>query len=1186
MRWLVGLTLAAGLLLVATVVVLWLAADSRFVHEIVRRRVVAALAGALDGEVSVARTSGHLGRSLVLEDVRVAVGGRTVARVARVAADYDASALLSGRIRVERLLADGLRLRAVHDADGWRLPVLREEEPERDSGGGLPLDIERVEVRDGRAAVALLDAQPVRRFAATALTAEGSIAVRPQRTEIRIASLGATPRGIDVSPLRATATLLFSEDGAFEVRSLDVTTARSRLSGSARFAHDQTVAAHLVTTPLAARELRALVPELDVHTDVRLATHATGAWSDLALALRLDLGRAGAVTGMARLDLQATPIRHALVARLTALDPGGAISGLPRARLDGRVRTAGTGFGRATPIAYELKLGSSEVDGQHVRSLRVAGRGSAGLHRARGRIGIAAGDVAWRARVHLPALAYRVRTRLAVDHPEVFAPGLTGWVAARARLRGRGLDAPERRAALDVVLDGAELRGLRLTGGTLAARLAQETVTIARAEVAGPGTRLAAAGSIDLTRRSTRLTLDGTSDLRAMAVSAGTSGTGIVLLRGSVSGPFDALAVQASADAGGLAYGTVTAREGHAVVDLSGVGGSRAGGTARLDVRGLQLGTRAPMLVNAGADWRRTTGTDRVKLDASARRDDGAAADLSLTLAHAGAHTTGELRDLRVQPVDEPPWRLVRPATFRLDDGITVDGLALAAGEQRAALAGHIAAAGTNAASLTLTRVSLAPLCTLARRRPCDGALSGQATLAGTAASPRLDADFSATDVAVDKVAYGALTLGARYAERDAAVRVTLRHPKAGELLLDGHVPVDLAWAGERRRLDDAPLALTLSASELDLTLLATLAPDTVRRVSGRARVSLRITGPRSNPRAEGTIEVDAERIELVAAGVPYESVRVRLEARGSTLHVVEMSATSGKGTLTGAGDLAIAASGATVALRLQFADFFAVRRQAFEGDVSGELEIGGSLAAPDIRGTIQVVRALIRPAALPASGLNLSPDPTITVVKAAPAAEPPPPPPPPGVGDRLRLGIDIEIARNALIRRDDAHIELGGELRVEKEPFAPVRLKGRIRLLRGWYAFQGRRFDIDEGTVSFHGEAPPQPTLNVTASHRTELYLVTVHIEGSGDKPTLTLSSDPPLEQADILAVLLFGTPAGQLGSSQAAGLQDKALDLAAGYVMPGLRSSVMNTLGLDALDVRMPGDETTPGRCASVAT
>ncbi len=1176
-RWLVWLSIAAGLLVAAVALVVWLAADSRFVHEIVRNRILAALAGAVEGEVSLARTSGHLGRTLVLEDLRARVDGRTVLRIPRLTVDYAPLALLDGRIHVARLIADGLRVRAVRDATGWRLPKFR-----AGKGGdrGLPMDIDRVEVRDGRAAVALLDARPVRRFGATALAAEAGIALRSRRTEVRIASLRCTPRGIDLTRLQGTASLVFTDDGGFDVRGLDVATTRSRITGSGHLARDRTIDARLVTTPLAAREVRALVPELALRTDVRLATHARGPWSDVALAVRMDLGRAGALTGSGRLDLAATPPRHALRARFTGLDPGAAMEGLLPARLDGRAQVAGTGFKRDAPITYELKLGPSEVDGQRFRMVRVLGRGREGVHRARGRVGVAAGDAAWRARVDLASLAYHARARFALDHPEVLAPGLPGWVAARARLRGQGLTAPERRAVLRATLDGASLRGVRLTEGALEARLSGDNVELDHADVAAPGIRIALAGTVDLTRPAADLTLEGSADLRAMAVTAGKAGTGVVLIRGSMRGPFDALAVNATADGGGLAYATVTMREAHAVVDLSGVGGADGGGTTRVDLTGLQLGTRPPMLVNTGLDWRRKTGADRITLDASARRDDGAAGDLSLTLAHAASRTTGQLRDLHVKPVDDPAWRLVRPANFTLDDGVTIDELTVAAGEQRGTLAGHLATRTANDASLTLTRLSLEPLCLLAARRSCAGVLSGRAALTGTAVSPRLEASFSATGVHVDTVEYGQLDFETRYAERDAVVRAALRHPEAGELLLDGHVPVDLAWAGERRRLDDAPLDLTLSASQLDLTLLATLAPETLRRSSGRASVSVRITGPRRGPRADGTIAIDAERIELVAAGVPYEHVRVRLEARGTSLHVAELSAVSGDGTLTGEGDIALAAAGTTaVALRLRLEDFFAVRRQALEAAVSGELEMGGALGAPDIRGRIQVVRAIVRPAALPASGLNLDPDPTIKVVKAPPAAEPPPPPPPPGVGDRLRLAIDIEIARNAVVRRNDANIELRGELRVEKEPFAPLRLTGRIRLLRGWYAFQGRRFDITEGTIVFTGAAPPQPVFNVTASHRADFYTISVHVEGSGDRPTLTFSSEPPLEQADILAVLLFGKPVAQLGTGQAAGLQDKALDLAAGYVMPELRTSVMNTLGLDALDVQLPPDESNPG-------
>jgi translocation and assembly module TamB len=142
------------------------------------------------------------------------------------------------------------------------------------------------------------------------------------------------------------------------------------------------------------------------------------------------------------------------------------------------------------------------------------------------------------------------------------------------------------------------------------------------------------------------------------------------------------------------------------------------------------------------------------------------------------------------------------------------------------------------------------------------------------------------------------------------------------------------------------------------------------------------------------------------------------------------------------------------------------------------------------------------------------------------------------------------------------------------------VVVTGRILLLRGWYAFQGRRFEVDSGTITFTGATPPAPTFDVTAIYKTRLYRIESHIEGTGEKPRLTLSSDPPLEQADILAVILFGKPTHELGKGQSTDLQRQALGLATGYVMPELRTSVMNTLGLDALDVELPKGSEEPGR------
>ena len=173
-----------------------------------------------------------------------------------------------------------------------------------------------------------------------------------------------------------------------------------------------------------------------------------------------------------------------------------------------------------------------------------------------------------------------------------------------------------------------------------------------------------------------------------------------------------------------------------------------------------------------------------------------------------------------------------------------------------------------------------------------------------------------------------------------------------------------------------------------------------------------------------------------------------------------------------------------------------------------------------------------------------------------------------------------IRIAHDASVRRSDANIALGGELALAKAPGEPPHVTGQVRLLHGWFEFQGRHFEIKEGTITLGGGTPPKPVFDVTAGYRTPVYRITVHITGSADKPNLVFTSDPPLEQADILSVILFGKPAHELGRGQSVALQQQALQIATGYVVPELRNSVMNVLGVDTLEVAFPDRTEAPGQ------
>ena len=64
------------------------------------------------------------------------------------------------------------------------------------------------------------------------------------------------------------------------------------------------------------------------------------------------------------------------------------------------------------------------------------------------------------------------------------------------------------------------------------------------------------------------------------------------------------------------------------------------------------------------------------------------------------------------------------------------------------------------------------------------------------------------------------------------------------------------------------------------------------------------------------------------------------------------------------------------------------------------------------------------------------------------------------------------------------------------------------------------------------------------------------VNLRGTLDKPEMVLSSTPPLEQADMLSLIVFNQPINQLGEGQQVSLAQRAQQLATGVVASQARA------------------------------
>jgi translocation and assembly module TamB len=138
---------------------------------------------------------------------------------------------------------------------------------------------------------------------------------------------------------------------------------------------------------------------------------------------------------------------------------------------------------------------------------------------------------------------------------------------------------------------------------------------------------------------------------------------------------------------------------------------------------------------------------------------------------------------------------------------------------------------------------------------------------------------------------------------------------------------------------------------------------------------------------------------------------------------------------------------------------------------------------------------------------------------------------------------------------------------------------------VRGQYVYYGRAFQIEEGRVTFLGHSPPNPRLDVKALYLAEESgtRVLLHAHGSIRDPRLDLSSEPPLSQQDVLAVLLFGAPLDQAGGGDGPG-QEAAVEVLSGYLIKELRDTrLFRKLDIDVFRVRQTaagGNELTVGR------
>jgi translocation and assembly module TamB len=582
----------------------------------------------------------------------------------------------------------------------------------------------------------------------------------------------------------------------------------------------------------------------------------------------------------------------------------------------------------------------------------------------------------------------------------------------------------------------------------------------------------------------TQLTLDG--PIRAL------SGSGWVeLTHGTAFGePVERMRAQ-----GTLASQTVTI--GSAVVNVAG-GAIQGKGSVHLDTRqftleshgsGIDL-SRVAVLAQHGVQ---TAGKLGFNVNGSGTLDD----------PHLDASAV--FGDLAVNGQPMGPLQLTAHAadhTATYDAATSVDAASLKL-HGRTALTGDY----DTHAQLDLSQFNIGALLAMAHIQRLNGesALAGTVTLDG----PLERLDELHGDARLQNLA---VTVAGVHLKSDTGLHASLAnsHVTLDPLHITGE-DTDLRAQGTLALRGQQQLDFAASGS-INLKLGQMLDSDLT--ASGTTTFQVEGHGPMRSPGLRGRIDFQDGSLALEDVPNGLSQLHGTLEFNQDRLEVRSLTAVSGGGQLSVSGYLTYQ-RGLYADLRVT-GKGIRIRYPTGVSSLSdGTFHLQGVQNNLLLTGNVLITR------------FSVSPDLDIAALAAqANAVQPVVSPDAPS--NHIRL--DVHITSSPQLNFQNSVAKLAGDvdLRLRGTVASPT-LLGSVQITEGNALIAGTRYELQRGTVSFSNPVRIEPSIDLSATAHVSDYDITLGLHGTPSKMSVSYRSDPPLPEADVVALLALGRSSNQ---------------------------------------------------------
>jgi translocation and assembly module TamB len=386
-----------------------------------------------------------------------------------------------------------------------------------------------------------------------------------------------------------------------------------------------------------------------------------------------------------------------------------------------------------------------------------------------------------------------------------------------------------------------------------------------------------------------------------------------------------------------------------------------------------------------------------------------------------------------------------------------------------------------------------------------ESALSGNVTVQGPLARP----EKLRGDVRLQRLA---VTVAGVVLQSEGGVHATLAD---GRVSLDPlHVTgeaTDLRAQGSLGLKDKRQLDVAASGS-INLKLAKTLDPDLTG--SGAMTFQVEAHGPLQNPGLQGRIDIQNGSLSFEDLPNGLSQLHGSLEFNQNRLEVKSLTAMTGGGLLSLSGYLAyqhgiyanLSATGKEIRIRYP---------QGVSSQADATLHLQGPQNNLLLAGDILVARFTVSPA-LDIAALAEQAGGVQTIA------------PPDAPSNHIRL--DVHLVSSPQLSFQNAYAKLAGDIDLHlRGTVASPSLLGRISITEGDATIAGTRYELQRGDISFTNPVRIEPTIDLNATARVEDYDISLGLRGTPEKLSVTYRSDPPLPEADVVALLALGRTQNQ---------------------------------------------------------